>query len=190
MPKPDMVSGFDEAEVTYDDCADMLRDVRDHTFNQGLSSPSPDLVIGDPSLCELLEHIRETTDRDLGISPANSILPAEKAHLVLLLEERALLLLREKSCFAWGVSPSGTGEDSPASGFQPSGSTLSGTSGPAPSGSTSRDGRDASMHRVVDVLHIAVDVLRPATRSVANAPNARTPSELRCLRVRRNDRAT
>ena len=75
MPEPDVVGGFNEGEFTYDDYDYMSQDVRNHTLNQDLSSPSPDLVIGDPSLRQLLEHIRETIDRDLGISPANSIPP-------------------------------------------------------------------------------------------------------------------
>ena len=77
IPEPDVVSDFDERGFTYDDYDDVLRGVRSKTFNQHLSSPSPDLVIGDPCSRELLEHNRETTGRDLGISPANSIPPDE-----------------------------------------------------------------------------------------------------------------
>ena len=72
-----MVNGFDERELTYHDYDDMLRDVANHTFNEDLSSRFSDLGIGDPSIRELLEHIRETTDRDLGISRAKSIPPAQ-----------------------------------------------------------------------------------------------------------------
>ena len=98
MPDPDVSSGFDEGKFTYEDYDDMFRDVRNHAFNQDLSSPSPDLVIGDPSICERLDNIRETTGCDLGISPANSSSPnLLKVHRVLLLlGERALVLLRGK----------------------------------------------------------------------------------------------
>lgn len=47
MTRPD-VGRFDEGESTYDEYDDMLRDVQNHTFNQNLSSSSPDLVVADP----------------------------------------------------------------------------------------------------------------------------------------------
>ena len=66
MPPPD-VGGYDDGEFTYDGDDDMVRDVRNYTFNHFIDSPSPDHAVGDPPLIDLLEQIRETTDRDLGL---------------------------------------------------------------------------------------------------------------------------
>ena len=59
----------------------MVRDVRNYTFNHSIDSLSPDHAVGDPPLIDLLEKIRETTDRDLGLSPAGSSPPADGAPL-------------------------------------------------------------------------------------------------------------
>ena len=40
LPDPDLVSGFDEGEFTYDDYDDMIRDVRNYTSKLDLSSPA------------------------------------------------------------------------------------------------------------------------------------------------------
>ena len=64
LPEPDLVSGFDEGEFTYDDY-DMVRDVRNCTSTLDLSSPAAaDRAVEDLSVRDLLEQIRETTDRD------------------------------------------------------------------------------------------------------------------------------
>ena len=60
MPRPN-VSGFDEGESTYDDYDDLVRDVRNYTFNQDISAPSSDPVVADPSARDLLEQTREIT---------------------------------------------------------------------------------------------------------------------------------
>ena len=71
------MSGFDEREFTYDEYDDMVRDVRKYTSYLDLASPSAaDGVVGDPSVRDLLEKIRATTTRDLGLNPASS-LPSE-----------------------------------------------------------------------------------------------------------------
>ena len=65
LPEPDLVSGFDEGEFTYDDYDDMVRDVRNYTSKLDLSSPAAaDRAVEDLSVRDLLEQIRETTDRD------------------------------------------------------------------------------------------------------------------------------
>ena len=65
VPEPDLVSGFDEGEFTYDDNDDMVRDLRNSTSNLDLSSPAAaDRAVEDLSVRDLLEQIRETTDRD------------------------------------------------------------------------------------------------------------------------------
>ena len=68
--------GFDGGEFTYDDHDDMLRDVRNYTFIHSADSLSPERAVGDAvedlHAIELLEHICETTNRDLGLAPAGS----------------------------------------------------------------------------------------------------------------------
>ena len=48
----------------------MLRDVRNYTFNHSVDSLSPEHAVGDPPVLELLEQVRQITDRDLGVSSA------------------------------------------------------------------------------------------------------------------------
>ena len=79
MCPPD-VGGYDDGEFTYDGHDDMVRDLRNYTFNHSIDSLSPDHAVGDPPLIDLLERLRETTDRDLGFSPAGSSPPADGAH--------------------------------------------------------------------------------------------------------------
>ena len=77
LPEPDLVSDLDEGEFTYDEYDDMVRDVRNYTSNLDLASPpAADGVVGDPSVRDLLEQIRATTTRDLGLNPA-SLVPSE-----------------------------------------------------------------------------------------------------------------
>ena len=59
------MSGFDEGEFTHDDYNDIVRDVRNYTSKHDLSSPAAaDRAVEDLSVGDLLEQIRETTDRD------------------------------------------------------------------------------------------------------------------------------
>ena len=62
MREPDLVSGFDEGDFTYDEYDGM---VRSSTSNLDLSSP-PGVYreVQDPSVRDLLQTIRETTNRD------------------------------------------------------------------------------------------------------------------------------
>ena len=75
--EPDLVGDFEEGEFTYDEYDDMVRDVQNYTSNVDLASPSAgDEMVGDPSVRDLLEQIRATTTRDLGLNPASSV-PSE-----------------------------------------------------------------------------------------------------------------
>ena len=78
IPPPD-VGGYDDGEFTYNGRDDMVTDVRNYTFSHSIDSLSPDHAAGDPPLIDLFEQIRETTDRDLGLSPAGSPPPADGA---------------------------------------------------------------------------------------------------------------
>ena len=65
MPEPDLVSGFDEGDFTYDEYDDIVRDLGKYTSNLDLSSPpAADREVQDPSVRDLLQTIRETTNRD------------------------------------------------------------------------------------------------------------------------------
>ena len=72
LPEPDLVSGFDEGEFTYDEYDDMVRDM---ILDLALP-PAADGVGGDPSVRDLLEQVRATTTRDLGLNPTSSV-PSE-----------------------------------------------------------------------------------------------------------------
>ena len=67
MPPPD-VGGYDDGEFIYDGHDDMVRDVRNYNFNHYIDSLSSDHAVGDPTLIDLLEQIRKTNYRDLGVS--------------------------------------------------------------------------------------------------------------------------
>ena len=66
------MSGFDEGEFTYDEYDDMVRDM---ILDLALP-PAADGVGGDPSVRDLLEQVRATTTRDLGLNPTSSV-PSE-----------------------------------------------------------------------------------------------------------------
>ena len=123
MPPAD-IGGYDDGDFTYDGHDDMVRDVRNYTFNYSIDSLAPDHAVGDPPLVGLLEQIRETTDRNLGFSPAGSSPPADGAH--------------RPSGDAPGVdnpaSPGGVSPPAPGEGASPPGSPPSGA---APTGSSS-----------------------------------------------------
>ena len=63
---------FDGGEFTYDDHDDLVRDVRNYTFNHSIDSLSPDHAVGDQPVIDLLEQIRETTARDLNLADPSS----------------------------------------------------------------------------------------------------------------------
>ena len=44
--------GFDDGEFTYDDQDEMLRDVRNYTFNHSVDSLSPEHAVGDPPVLD------------------------------------------------------------------------------------------------------------------------------------------
>ena len=68
------MSSFDEEELTYDEYDDMVRDVWNYTSNLNLASPpAADGVDGDPSVRDLLQQIRATVTRDLGLNSASSV---------------------------------------------------------------------------------------------------------------------
>ena len=65
MREPDLVSGFDEGDFTYDEYDGMERDVRSSTSNLDLSShPAVNREVQDPPVWNLLQTFRETTNRD------------------------------------------------------------------------------------------------------------------------------
>ena len=67
------MSGFDKGEFTYNDYDDMVLDVRNYTLKLDLSSPATaDRAVEDLSVRDLLEHMRETIDRDLDFNPTSS----------------------------------------------------------------------------------------------------------------------
>ena len=121
---------------------------------------------------DILEQIRATTTRDLGLNPASSV-PSEHPHVG-----------HSPIASPWGVgpaspeggNPSGTGGSSDSHGSSGGGTSSSSASRGgltwrrergSRGGAASRGGRGATTSQ------------RPATRSTANQPNARTISELR-----------
>ena len=89
------MSGFDEGEFTYDAYDDMVRDVRNNTSKLDLSSPAAaDRAVEDLSVRDLLEQIRETTDRDLDFNPATLL--AQSLLEIHLLTVHRILRLGEK----------------------------------------------------------------------------------------------
>ena len=68
------MSGFDEGKFTFDEYDGMVRDVRKYTSNLDLaSSPAAVGVVGDPCVRDLLQQIRATVTRDLGLNSASSV---------------------------------------------------------------------------------------------------------------------
>ena len=121
MPLPD-VGGYDDVEFTYDGHDDMVRDVRNCTFNHSIDSLSPDHAVGDPPLIDLLEQIRETTDRDLGLNPAGSSPPGPSGDAPGV----------DSPASPGGVSPPAPGESASLPGSPPSGEAPTGSSSPGP----------------------------------------------------------
>ena len=115
------MSGFDEGEFTCDDYDDIVREVRNYTSKVDFSSPAAaDRAVEDMSVRDLLEQIRETTERDIDFNPAS-------------LEPSGDLPIDTPSDTSPGVeSPSGSG-----GGSNSHGSSGRGSRG----GSSSRSGR-------------------------------------------------
>ena len=187
---------------------DMVRDVRNYTFNHSIDSLSPDHAVGDPPLIDLLERLRETTDRDLGFSPAGSSPPAYGAP-----GHSGDAPGVDSPASTGGVSPPAPGEGasppgSPPSGAAPTGSSSPGPatplgslpSGSAPSGTAPRGGsaqgrgrgRHGSSSRGGSARGRSTSrcgrgsrggrgpaPARPITRSVAKQTNAKTIGEIR-----------
>ena len=138
--------GFDDGEFTYDDHDEMLRDVRNYTFNHSVDSLSPEHAVGDPPVLELLEQVRQITDRDLGVSPAGPS-PADGAP-----ETSGGTPEGDSPASPGGVSPPEPGDGASPPGSSPGPATPPGSSsdpatppgsspsGPAPSGAASRGG--------------------------------------------------
>ena len=77
IPEPDLVSGFDKGDFTYDEYDDMVRDVWNYTSKLDLSSPpAADREVQDPSVRDILQTIRETINRD-AVANRNSSDPPE-----------------------------------------------------------------------------------------------------------------
>ena len=167
LPEPDLVSGVDEGEITYDVYDDMVQDVRNYTSNLDLASPpAADGVVGDPSVRDILEQIRATTTRDLSLNPASSV-PSEHPHVG-----------HSPIASPWGVgpaspeggNPSGTGGSSDSHGSSGGGTSSSSASR---GGLTSRGGRGSRGGAASRGGRGATTSQRPVTRSTANQPNAR-----------------
>ena len=63
-PELELVSGFNDGDVTYDEYDYMVRDVRNYTSNLDFSSPpAANLEVQDPSVRDLLQTIRKTINR-------------------------------------------------------------------------------------------------------------------------------
>ena len=175
LPEPDLVSGVDEGEITYDVYDDMVQDVRNYISNLDLASPpAADGVVGDPSVRDRLEQIRATITLDLGLNPASSV-PSEHSpagHSPIASPGGVSPASPE------GGNPSGTGGTSDSHCSSGGGTSSSSASR---GGRTSRGGRGSRGGAASRGERGATTSQRPATRSTANQPSARTMSELRRL---------
>ena len=184
MPEPDLANGLEEGEFTYDDVDDMVRDIRNYSSNIDLSlSPAAGQTVN-PSVRELLNQIKDTTERDAtptdhqsgdppggddpgGDSPGDS--PGG-----------------ESPTPSEGGSPAGSGggpESGGSAGDSESGSTSQG-GGSSRGGAASRGGRGARGGRGDTTSRGGrggSTPQRPATRSMTQGPNAKTLRELRRL---------
>ena len=155
-----MVSVFCEGEFTYDDYDDMVQDVRNYNSRLDLSSTATaDRAVEDLSVRYLLEQIRVTTDRDLDLNPASPEPSGDPP------------VANQSDTSHGGKRPSGSAGGSNSHGISERGSRGGSASRGGRSsrgGAASRGGRRDSKSQ------------RPTIRSTANAPNARTISELRC----------
>ena len=183
MPEPDLVSGFDERDFTYDEYNDMVRDVRNHTSNLDLSSPpAADREVQDPSVRDLLQTIRGTTNGDPAAN-RNSSDPPETPPVDNPSNDAPG---GDSSVSPEQGSPTGSGggsESHGSSGISVSGAASRGGRGSRGS-SASRGGRGARSVRGRTAPRGGRGCptpQRPTTSPVAQAPNARAINELRRL---------
>ena len=73
MPEPDLVSGFDEGDFTYEEYVYMVHDVRNYISNLDLTSPpAADREVQDWLVWDLLQQICQTTNRDAAANRSSS----------------------------------------------------------------------------------------------------------------------
>ena len=149
--------------------------MRNYIPNLDVASPAAaDGVVRDPSVRDRLEETRATTSRDLGLNPSSSV-PSEHppvGHSPIASPGRV------NPAYPEGGNPSGTDGSSHSHGSSgggtPSRSAYRG-------GLTSRGGRGSRGGASFHGGRGATTSQRPATRSTANLPNARTTRELQRL---------
>ena len=69
-PDPDLM--LDEGTLEYHEPDDLVRDVRNYATRLGLGSSSDNRTSDDVSVRQLLEQLRDVTDRDLRVTPART----------------------------------------------------------------------------------------------------------------------
>ena len=69
-PDPDLM--LDEGALEYHEPDDLVRDVRNYATRLGLGSSSDNQTSDDVSVRQLLEQLRDVTDRDLRVTPART----------------------------------------------------------------------------------------------------------------------
>ena len=72
-PDPDRM--LDEGASEYHEPEDVVRDVRNYATLLDLGSSSDNLTSDGVSACQLLEQLRDVTDRDLRVTPARTEIP-------------------------------------------------------------------------------------------------------------------
>ena len=121
--------GFDDAEFTYTDQNDMIRDLRNYTTNNSVDALSANHAVGDPSVLKLLEVIFAVRNLDLGLSSADPSPAAEDAPA------------DDSLASPGGVSPPESGNGAPSPAASPSGPVPArSSSGPASPPRTSGTG--------------------------------------------------
>ena len=69
-PDPDLM--LDEGALEYHEPDDLVRDVRNYAARLDLRSSSDNCTSDDVSVRQLLEQLRDVTDRDLRVTPAHT----------------------------------------------------------------------------------------------------------------------
>ena len=69
-PDPDLM--LDEGALEYHEPDDLVRDVRSYATRLDLGSSSDNRTSDDVSVRQLLEQLRDVTDRDLRVTPART----------------------------------------------------------------------------------------------------------------------
>ena len=97
MPEPDLVSGFDGGDFTYEEYDYMVQDVRNYISNLDLSSPpAADREVQAWSVRDLLQKNRQTTNRNAAANRSSSDPPRlhlSRIHVMTRLGETVVLLL-------------------------------------------------------------------------------------------------